>query len=143
MKIVNRKAKYNYKLFEKFEAGIVLSGGEVKSAKRGSVDLAQSYGKIIGGEAYLINANIPVEGKKNYTPTRSRKLLLHKKQITAILSKIKAKRLTLVPTRMYNRGRLIKVEIALAKSKRTFEKRQALKRADIEREIERELKNRK
>ncbi len=143
MKVNNKKANFNYKLFEKFEAGISLIGGEVKALRKGNVDLSQSFAKIVDGEVYLINANIPIEGKKDYLPTKSRKLLLHKNQIISIQSKIKAKKLTLVPTKVYTKGRLIKVEIALAKSKRKFEKKEAIKRRDIEREIERELRGEK
>ncbi|GAG50042.1 unnamed protein product, partial [marine sediment metagenome] len=138
MKRINKKANYNYKLFDKYETGVVLLGAEVKALKKGNVELSQSFAKIIDDEIYLINANITVEGKKNYKPTRSRKLLLHKDQITSIQSKIKAKKLTLVPTKVYTKGRLVKVEIALAKAKRKFEKKEAIKRRDIEREIERE-----
>ena len=89
---------------------------------------------------YLVNASIPIEGKKDYDPRRSRKLLLHKNQIVSITTKTKAKRLTLVPTKVYTKGRLVKAEIALAKSKKKFEKKQILKKKDIEREIEQQLK---
>ncbi len=143
MKRVNRKANFNYKLFDRLETGISLLGAEVKALRSGNVDLSQSFAKIIDGEVYLINANIPVQGKKDYKSTRSRKLLLHKDQITSIQSKIKAKKLTLVPTKVYTKGRLVKVEIALAKAKRKYEKKEAIKRKDIEREIERELRGEK
>lgn len=110
--------------------------------KKGNVDLSKSFAKIIGEEAYLINANIPVPGKKNYDPARTRKLLLHKDEIVSIKTKIKAKKLTLVPTMLYTKGRLVKAKIALAKTKRKFEKKEAIKKRDIEREIEMELKTR-
>jgi SsrA-binding protein len=138
MRIVNKKAKFNYKLFEKFEAGLVLTGAEVKAVKRGIVDISHSYAKIIGDEAYLVNTNIAVEGKD---ATRTRKLLLHRRELMSIKSKIKAKKLTLVPTKLYTKGRLVKVEIALAKTKRKFEKKESIKKKDIERDIEAELKN--
>lgn len=141
MRVKNKKAGYNYNLYEKFEAGISLVGGEAKSVKVGRVDINQSYAKIINGQAYLINANIPIEGKKNYSSTRTRKLLLHKSEIISIQSKIKAKKLTIVPIVMYTKGRLIKVGLALAKAKRKFEKRESIKKKDIEREIEKELKD--
>jgi len=141
--ILNKKAKFNYQLLDKYETGIALVGAEVKAVRFGSVDLSQSYAKIIDNEMYLINANIPVEGKKDYSPTRTRKLLLHKDQIISIKSKMKAKKLTLVPTKVYTKGRLIKAEVALAKAKRKFEKKEAIKRKDIEREIERELRGEK
>jgi len=140
MKKINKKVHFNYNLFDKYEVGITLLGGEVKAIRKGGIDLSQSYAKIIDGEVYLINASISVEGKKNYLPTRSRKLLLHKDQIISIQSKIKAKKLTLVPTKVYTKGRLIKAEIALAKSKLKFDKKEAIKKKDIEREIERELR---
>jgi SsrA-binding protein len=137
VKIINKKANFNYKLLEKYEAGIALTGKEVKAFRKGAVDLSSSYGKIIKGEVYLVGANFSVDEN----PTRSRKLLLHKKEIVSILTKIKAKRLTLVPTKMYNKGRLIKVELALAKPKKKHSKRQDLKRADLDREAERELRS--
>jgi|SRR3989344_115893 len=141
MRILNRKAKFNYFLYERLEAGISLLGGEARAVRSGKVDLSQSYVKLIDNQAFLVNANIPIEGKKDYESTRSRKLLLHKDQIVSLKTKIKSKRLTVVPVRMYNKGRLLKVEIALAKSKRKFEKKEAIKRKDIEREIEEEFKN--
>ncbi|MEJ2347992.1 MAG: SsrA-binding protein SmpB [Patescibacteria group bacterium] len=140
MKILNRRAKYDYQLLERFEAGISLLGKEVRAVKDGHVDLSHAYGKIIGNEMYLINANIMVEGAKDYTPTRARKLLLHRNEIINLEAKIKAKKLTLVPTKMYTKNRLIKIELALAKSKRKFEKKEQKKRKDMEREIEREIK---
>jgi len=140
MKITNKKAQFDYILFDRYEAGISLLGGEVKSLKRNSVNLSQAFAKVIGNEIYLVNANIPIEGKKDYTPTRSRKLLLHKNEIVSIITKIKAKKLTLVPVKMYNKGLKIKLELALAKSKRKFEKKEAIKKKDIERELKRELK---
>jgi SsrA-binding protein len=142
MRKINKKARFNYKLLERFEVGISLIGAEVKAIRAGRVDLSNSYAKIIDNEVYLINANISVVGKKEYKPTRSRKLLLHKNQITSLKTKIKAKSLTLVPTKVYTKGRLIKVEIALAKAKRKFEKKEVIKKRDIKREIEAELRGR-
>ena len=139
MRIINKKARFNYKIFEKFEAGMVLSGSEVKAIKKRGLDLSHSYAKIINDEVYLVNANVAVDAALQ-KPTRSRKLLLKKKQIISIKTKIKAKRLTLIPTKVYTRGRLIKAEIALAKAKRKFEKKEAIKKRDIEREIEKEFR---
>ena len=136
MKVFNRKAKYNYRFIEKYEAGIVLTGDEGKAVKQGKVDIDKTYVKAIGNELYLINANFNKPGD-----TGSRKLLLHKEEIISLLTETKAKRLTLIPTKMYTRGRLIKLEFALAKSKRGYEKRDLIKRKDIERDIERELKD--
>lgn len=141
MKIVNKKAKFNYKLFDRYEAGIELLGGEVKATKLGKVDLSNSFAKVVNGEIFLINASIPIQGKKDYRPTRTRKLLLRKDEIVSIKTKIKARKLTLVPTKVYTKGRLVKLEIALAKTKRKFEKKEEIKRKDIEREIAQELKN--
>jgi len=149
MLIINRKAKFNYNLFEVVEAGISLLGGEVKSLRNRGCDLSDAYVKIIANEPYLVNANIPIPGKKDYNSNRSRKLLLNKKEILALQTKMKAKKLTLVPTKMYNKrslrpngqkASLVKLEIALAKSKRTFEKKESIKKKDIERELEQELK---
>lgn len=140
MVITNKKAHFNYNLFERVEAGIVLNGGEVKAIRGGKADLSNSYARMVDDEMYLLNVNVPIEGKKEYTPTRTRKLLLHKSEIIAIKSKIKAKKLTLVPVKLYTKGPHIKVEIALAKGKREFEKKESIKRKDIERELERELR---
>lgn len=141
MIIPNKKARFNYILLEKYEAGISLLGAEVKAIRSGHADISGSYAKVIDSEIYLVNANIPVANKKDYDAARTRKLLLHRKQIITIKSKIKAKKLTIVPTKLYTKGRLIKAEIALAKTKRKFEKKKILKKKEIEREIERELKS--
>ena len=134
MKIFNKRAKFDYELLEKFEAGIVLSGGEAKAVRTGHVNLTGSYAKIIGDEAYLVNANIPIDGKLNYDPAGSRKLLLHRHEIASILGSIKAKKLTLVPISVYTTHNLVKVEIALARSKKRFEKKETIKKRDLERE---------
>ena len=141
MTIINRKAKFNYQLFEHIEAGVSLLGREAKAIRNQRGDLSNSYAKIINGEAFLLNANIPADTGGNYDVRRTRKLLLHKSEITSILSKIKAKKLTLVPIKLYTKGRLVKVDLALAKAKRKFEKKEAIKKKDVEREMEKELKN--
>ena len=141
MKIANKRANYEYILEgDRVEAGISLSGGEAKAVRTGHVDINQSVARIVNGEAFLINANIPVTGAQNYSSTRSRKLLLHKKEILLLTTKMKQFKLTLVPISLYNKGRLIKVTLALAKPKRKFEKKEAIKRKDIERELEKEFK---
>lgn len=137
MKILNKKASFNYNLLEKIEAGIVLTGSEVKTIIERGADLKNAFVKIINGEAYLINANIFDESQE---PARTRKLLIKKREIVSLENKIKAKKLTLIPTKMYNKGRRIKVEVALAKPKKQFEKKESIKRKDIEKELERELK---
>lgn len=139
--IENRKARFEYQIFESFEAGIVLLGGEVRSIRDHHATISDSYAKIIGQEMFLVNANIPIDGKKEYDPQRSRKLLIKKKEIISILSVIKAKKLTLIPLKMYTKGRLIKIQLALAKSKRKFEKRESIKKRDIERDLEIKFKN--
>jgi SsrA-binding protein len=140
MKIINRKANYQYKLeSDRFEAGIALSGGEVKAVRNGRGDISQSYAKVLNGEIYLINANIPVLGAKA-SPTRSRKLLLHREEILSILTKAKQQKLTLIPVKLYTKGRLIKAELALGKNKKQYQKKESIKRKDVERDIEREFR---
>lgn len=140
MRVTNKRARYNYRLFDKYEAGVSLTGVEVKAIRDGRANISSAYAKIINGEIYLVNANIQAKGVKDYNPLRTRKLLLNKAEIISIQTKIKQKKLTLVPTKLYTRGRLIKIEIALAKTKRKFEKKEAIKKKDIEREIAKELK---
>jgi len=140
MKIKNRKVFFNYKILDRFEAGISLTGGEAKAASMGQINLSNAYVKIINNEAFLIGATINIKGAKDYDPTRTRKLLLKKKEIISINSVIKGKNLTIVPLSMYNTRRLIKVEIALAKSKKKHQKRDVIKERDIKIDAERELK---
>ncbi|MEK7497750.1 MAG: SsrA-binding protein SmpB [Patescibacteria group bacterium] len=140
MKIFNKRARFDYKILDKIEAGIVLSGGEARAVRTGHLNLTNSFAKILGSEVYLVNANIPVPGKKDYSPTRSRKLLLHRSEIVSTATKLKAKKLTLVPISMYTTHGLIKVELGLGKSKKKFEKKELLKKKDIQRDIDRELK---
>ncbi len=137
MKVVNKKASFNYNLLERLEVGVALTGSEAKTLREKGGDLGRSYVKIINHEAFLINANIYTEQGE---ASRTRKLLLHKREITALETKIKTKNLTLVPVKLYNKGRKIKLEIALAKPKRQFEKREAIKRQNLRREIAQELK---
>lgn len=144
MKIVNRKAFYNYTIEDRFEAGINLLGAEVKAVRLGLVDLSGSFARIIGSEAYLVNAKIsPYQYARpeQYDPNRTRKLLLHKKQIISLKGKIEGSSLTIVPISMYTTGNLIKVELALGRSKKKFEKKESIKRKDIDRDIEEALKN--
>ncbi len=138
MKITNRKATFDYQLLDRFEAGINLLGAEVKAVREGHVDLTGSFARIIGSEAYLVNANIfPYEYARPevYDPRRTRKLLLHKKEIISLRSKMEGSNLTIVPVSLYTTHGLIKVELALAKSKKKFEKRESIKKRDIDREI--------
>ena len=141
MKITNKRANFEYKLEgDRVEAGISLSGGEAKAVRTGHADINQSVAKIVNDEVFLINANIPVTGAQNYSSTRSRKLLLHKKEILSLTTKMKQFKLTLVPISLYTKGRLVKLQLALGKPKRKFEKREYLKKKDITRELEQELK---
>ncbi len=143
MKIVNKRAPYDYQLLDRVEAGVKLLGAEVKAVKLGHADLGRSFVKIIGSEAYLINAQIfPYEYARpeGYDSGRSRKLLLHKKQLIALRSKTDGANLTIVPVSVYTTHNLIKVELAIAKSKKKFEKKEATKKKDIEKHIEEELR---
>ena len=142
MKIFNRKARYKYQILEKIEAGIVLTGAEIKSIRAGRVDLSQSFARIKEGEVFLVNAHIyPWMGSQKFTDSRrERKLLLHRKQILNWQGKIAGGKMTLVPLSIYIKGNLAKVLLALAKSKAKFDKRATLKKRTIERDIARELK---
>lgn len=142
MKKANKKASFNYKFTgERYEAGISLLGAEVKSIRKGHVNLNQSVVRILGGEVYLINADIPAASPpRGYNSKRPRKLLLNKKEIVSISTKVKQQKLTLVPTKIYTKRDLVKIEVALGKTKKKFEKREVVKKRDIEREIEHELR---
>lgn len=141
MAIRNKTANFEYEFTgEGVEAGISLKGAEAKSLREGRGDISQAFVKIMKNEAYLVNANIPATGLANYDSTHIRKLLLHKGEILALLTKMKQKKLQIVPIRVYNKGRLIKLYLELGKPKRKFEKKESIKRHDINREIERELK---
>jgi len=142
--IDNRKAHFNYEVVDKYEAGIELFGYEVKSIKGGRAILAGSFAIVRGGEVYLMNMQIPPYQVGNtpggYDPTRTRKLLLSKKQIKAISPSDGMKGLTLVPLSLYNKGRLVKVELAVVKGKKNYDKRETIKKRDTDREIRREYK---
>lgn len=141
MRIFNKRANFNYSLErDRIEAGVALSGGEAKAVRTGHLDLSQSHARIVNGEAFLINANIPIQGAVEYNSTRMRKLLLHKREIISISTKMKQQKLTLVPIKMYTKGHLVKCGLALGKSKRKFEKKEAIKGKDIAREIEKEFR---
>lgn len=142
MKISNRRAFYDYQILEKFEAGINLNGAEVKAIRLGHADLTGSFVRIIGSEAYLVNAKIfPYQCARpeGYDERRTRKLLLHKEEIIALKSKIDGSNLTIVPISLYTTHHLIKAELALAKGKKAYQKKEAIKRRDLDREIRQEL----
>jgi SsrA-binding protein len=140
----NKKAYFNYELLETFEAGISLLGSEVKSIREGRISLKESYAEVKGGEVFLLHCHIsPYEAANrfNHEPRRERKLLLHKKEIKRLTGKIKEKGLTLVPTKvLINAKGKVKVEISLAKGKRTYQKKEVIKERDIQREVRTELK---
>lgn len=143
MKISNSKAFYDYRILESFEAGIALNGAEVKAVRLGHVDLKGSYSRIIGSEAYLVNAKIlpySYARPEGYQPTRTRKLLLHKTQILALKSKMDGQNLTLVPLSIYTTRRYIKLQLGLGKGKKQYQKREEIKQRDLDRELEQEFK---
>lgn len=141
---VNKRAKFDYEILETLEAGLVLKGLEVKSVKTGHVSLRGSYITIKDEEAYLINATIPPYQPKNtpdgYDPMRSRKLLLHKKELKYLLGKGKMKGLTLVPIRVYTKKGKIKLEFAVARGRKRIDKREVIKERETKRGIERAVK---
>jgi len=143
MRVRNKRAKHDYQLKDKFEAGIVLTGAEVKSVLERKIHLEEAYAKIIKGELFLINAHIHpyrFADTSKLDPNRTRKLLVHKKELVSLASKIKQKNLTLIPLSCYNKGRKVKLKLALAKAKKKYEKREEKRRRDIDREIERALR---
>lgn len=144
MKVVNRSYHRNYQELEKFEAGIVLTGAEVKSIKAGNIRLDDAFVKFFDDEAYLINAEVPIyqnAPREGYDSRHRRKLLLHRKEIIRLLTKLQSSpSLTVAPLSCYNKGRHIKLEIALSKGRRDIEKRKLEKARDIEREEKKEAK---
>ena len=141
----NRKAFHDYHIFDKFVAGIVLTGTEIKSIRNHNPSLSDSYALIRNGEAFLINMNIPVYDKGNifnHEPLRQRKLLLHKEEIRKLQKKIDQQGYTLVPTKLYLKEGLAKIEIALARGKKMYDKRETIKENDIKREIAKNIKGR-
>ncbi len=134
---LNRKARFNYFFTEFFEAGIVLFGSEVKSLREGKVNISESYAFDDKGEIYLVNSHIPSykeSSYNNHNPTRNRKLLLNRKEINKLMGRINRDGLTLIPTKMYFKKGKAKVEIAVAKGKKQYDKRHTKKKKDWERE---------
>lgn len=144
MKVFNKKYHHQYKEIEAYEAGIVLTGAEAKSIKTGRIRLDNAFVKIIGNEVFLLNAEISIykfAQPQGYDPKRTRKLLLHKKQIVRLQTKMKSGgRLTIIPVSCYNKGGLIKLKIGLVRGMREIERKKLDKKKEIEREIEREVK---
>ena len=142
----NRRARRDYEVLERLEAGLVLTGTEVKSAREGRVQLGQAYADIRGGEAWLVGASIAEYGQAGafgHAPDRDRKLLLHRREIDSLYGKVREKGLTLVPLRMYLKDGKVKVELALARGRERADKRRLIAERDAQRQIERALKRRR
>jgi SsrA-binding protein len=141
----NRKAYHNYQILESLEAGIALTGTEIKSVRAGRVSLGEAYVRPEKGELWLLNAHIAryeAGSYQSHQPTRPRKLLAHRKEINNLTSKIQEKGLTIVPLKLYIKDSRAKVEIGLARGKKQYDKRESIARRDVEREIGRAIKNR-
>ena len=140
---VNRKARHEYTILQTFEAGIALQGTEVKSLRQGKANLVDGYAKIENGEVWLVSVHISeyTQGNiNNHDPVRSRKLLLKKSEIRKLIGKTKEKGLTLIPLRLYFKNGKVKVELALAKGKKVYDKRRDIAKKDFQREQERRIK---
>ena len=142
MEILNRKARYDYEIHDTYEVGIVLTGNEIKSVRKGSVNLKDSYIIIKNSEAYILNMHITNYDKAVFKEeeTRTRKLLLHKDEIIKINDKISIKGFTLVPLRLYFKNGKAKLEIGVAKGKHTYDKKESIKERDIKRDTDKALK---
>jgi SsrA-binding protein len=141
----NRQASYRFELLDRLECGLVLSGTEVKSLRNGAVALKDGYAQITDGELWLHNVHIPPYGpasRENHDPDRPRKLLAHRREIERLVGRVQERGLTLVPTRLYFAGPRAKVEIALARGKDRFDKRQSIKAREQRRDVERALHER-
>jgi SsrA-binding protein len=141
----NRKARHEYLILETYEAGIVLRGSEIKSIRSGQISLAQAYVSIDGKEAWLLNAHIaPYDQAShfNHDPLRQRKLLLHRSEIRKMWENIRQKGTTIIPLRVYIKNGHAKIEIAVAKGKKLYDKRADIAKRDVEREMERQFKRR-
>ena len=142
---VNRRARHEYAVDETLEAGLVLSGTEIKSIRAGRVSLAEAYARIEHGEAWLIGAHIaPYEqgNRNNHEPTRTRKLLMHRDQIAELVGRTQAKGYTLVPLKLYIRNGMAKLEVGVARGKKAYDKRRTIAERDMRRELERATKER-
>jgi SsrA-binding protein len=140
----NRRATYDYEILERFEAGLELQGSEVKSLREGKANLKDSYAAVQSGEAYLVGAYIAPYGfarQGGHDPERSRKLLLHRREIDRIAGTLAEKGLTLVPIRMYFKDGRAKIELGIGRGKRTIDKRQTIKERESKREMDRAVRN--
>jgi len=139
----NRKAYHDFYIQDSQEAGIELTGSEIKSIRAGRVNLRDAYVRPEGGELWLLNAHIAryeASSHFGHEPTRRRRLLLHRKQINSLTGKVAEKGLTLVPLKLYIKGHLAKVEVAVGKGKKLYDKRESIARRDLEREVERDIR---
>jgi len=140
----NRKATFDYEILEKFTAGLELTGQEVKSVRAGHISLSGAYVSIRGAEAFLLNADIPAYQPKNapadYEQTRTRKILLTKAELGELEKAEGTKGLTIVPLSVYNKGRFLKLDLGIARGKKKFDKRESIKKHDVERDLNRKLK---
>lgn len=140
----NPRAKFDYDILKTYEAGIVLEGHEVKSVRASNVSLKGAYATLKGGELWLLNAHISPYKKaghlKDYDPTRSRKLLLHARELKELIGTLQSQRLTLIPISLYTRGRRLKVELGLGRGRKKYEKREVIKKRVTEREIRETVK---
>ena len=143
MEILNKKANFDYEIIDSFEVGIVLTGTEIKSIREGKANLKDSYAIIRNGEVFLLNMHIShyKEGNIfNHDETRTRKLLLHKKEILKLKSKLELEGLALIPIKLYFKGNIAKILLGLARGKKNYDKRETIKKRDIEREIRKRIK---
>ena len=146
MKISNNRAKHDYFLYETFEAGLVLLGTEARALHNGRGDISNAFARVKDGEVYLVGANIPPHtgsGVPGYDPLRTRKLLMHKAEIVAIGTKMKQQNLLLVPVSVYTKGSRVKIELALAKGKKQFDKKAVKKKKDLDRLVEIETRGKR
>jgi len=144
MEIQNKKANFDYEIIDTYETGIVLTGTEIKSIRAGKANLKDSYAIIKNNEIFLLNMHISSyeQGNRfNHEETRTRKLLMHKKEILKLRDKLEIEGYTLVPIKLYFKGSIAKILIGLAKVKKNYDKRESIKKKDIERQVARELKN--
>ena len=142
----NRRARHDYQLLDRIEAGLVLTGTEVKSLREGRASLQQAYAEVRDGEAWLVGAHISVYDQgnlQNHDPDRDRKLLLHRKEVDSLYGKVRERGFTLVPTKLYFKNGRAKVELALARGKEQRDKRRDIAKRDAERQMERALKSRR
>ena len=144
IEIQNKKAKFDYEILDTYEAGIVLTGTEIKSIREGKAQLKDSYAVIRNGEVFLLNMHISRYEQGNifnHDETRTRKLLLHKREILKLRDKVEIEGLTLVPIKLYFKGNKAKILIGIARGKKTYDKRESIKKRDIDRDLKKQFKN--